>query len=110
MTAQLFRERPLLRDKVKKFKHFRMKEKNFSIPSGDTVQAVLFGVFASECYGMNWGMSLGLMVLVAISRVYFMCHWVGDTLFAFLIEFPVALGLVSLKEPAIRMVQHLFQK
>ena len=59
---------------------------------------------------MNWFVAAGITVLVAVSRVYFMCHWIGDTVFAVLIEGPMALGLIYLREPVIFIVRGMLAK
>ena len=105
-----YRDRPKLRENVLKYQHFRKKEKNFSIPSGDTIQAALFSYFLYYVYGVNWVIAAMITVLVAISRVYFMCHWIGDTIFAVIIEGPMALGLIYLREPVILIVKEIAAK
>ena len=59
------------------------------MPSGDTVQSMFFSMVMVLWYGADPGVMLLFHVLVAVSRVYFMCHWLGDTLAATLITYAV---------------------
>jgi hypothetical protein len=78
---KLLRSRPELDVSVKKPHHFRKKEKNNAMPSGDAIQSALFAVFLLEL-GLDpiW---VALFHLgVCLGRVYYMCHWVADTFVA----------------------------
>lgn len=73
---------------VKKPHHFRKKEKNNAMPSGDAIQGALFSVFLLFL-GLDplW---IGLFHLgVCLGRVYYMCHWVADTLVASILGYSI---------------------
>lgn len=59
------------------------------MPSGDSFQSAVFVVFLSTL-----GVSTWLLVLfhvgVCIGRVYYMCHWIADTLVATMIGVAMA--------------------
>ena len=82
------RSRPELNVNVKKPHHFRKKEKNNAMPSGDAIQGALFSVFLLFL-GLDplW---IGLFHLgVCLGRVYYMCHWVADTLVASILGYSI---------------------
>ena len=70
---------------------FRSKEKNCSLPSGDSIQATNFALtlfFVAENYNTYFSeQSLTCLlpsmvlfvILVMLGRVYFMCHYILDT-------------------------------
>ena len=60
--------------------NLRLKEHGtLSMPSGDTTQAALWSMLMTLFFH-QWAY-LGIIIpVVAFSRVYFKCHWVGDTL------------------------------
>ena len=61
----------------KKTQSLRKREKNNSMPSGDSMQVALFATF---CY-LNFGEPLWFLIvpIVMYGRVHFMCHYVADT-------------------------------
>lgn len=79
-----------------------MKEKNCAMPSGDTVQSMFFSMVMVMWYGVDPGIMLVFHVLVAVSRVYFMCHWLGDTLAASIITYPIGLIFLWLRSTALK--------
>ena len=61
-----------------KSSHLRKKESNKSMPSGDSCQAAIFAAFARINLGQNfWPI---VMLLAMYGRVYYRCHFVGDTI------------------------------
>lgn len=89
MDAVELRPRPDLNEKVKKSKRFRSKEKNCALPSGDTVQSMFFSMVLVMWFGVDPGVMMLFHVLVAVSRIYFMCHWIGDTIAATIMTIPL---------------------
>jgi len=66
------------------------------MPSGDAFQSAAFITFLSTL-GLN---TFGLIIFhvgVCIARVYYMCHWVGDTFVATIIGILVAQLLLTLQ-------------
>ena len=60
--------------------NFRSAEKNFSMPSGDTMQSATFWS-AMVAKGLIHPPTAILMVTcTSISRVYYCCHYFGDTI------------------------------
>ena len=59
-----------------------------SMPSGDTAQAANWCVLTYLFYESYF--SLMIIPLVALSRVYFRCHWIGDTIIGTIIGITVA--------------------
>lgn len=59
---------------------FRGKETNPSLPSGDSAQAAAFWIFMylEGCSGL--GLSVIFTLLTMYARVYYMCHYVLDTI------------------------------
>jgi hypothetical protein len=53
------------------------------MPSGDTIQSMFFTLVMIWWYGVNPLVMIVFHILVAVSRVYFMCHWLGDTVILF---------------------------
>lgn len=89
------RKRPLLLTKAGKFTFFRKSESNNAMPSGDSMQAANFIFFLLKYFYENeFGylsvfFSWFFVVIVCFSRVYFMCHYFGDTLMGSIIGFIV---------------------
>jgi len=89
------RPRPVLENIVKNIKKkthsLRKKEKNHSMPSGDSMQVALFATF---CY-LNFGETLWFFIvpIVMYGRVHFMCHYVADTVVGAFIALFVAFSL-----------------
>lgn len=64
------------------------------MPSGDAFQSAVFTVFLSTL-NLNPFMLLAFHLGVCIGRVYYMCHWVADTLVASIIGVVVARLVLS---------------
>ena len=66
------------------------------MPSGDTAQAALLVFFIKynfvEMYMMlgNWQFAAKLITLVAFGRVFYHCHYFGDTIMGALLGWAVA--------------------
>jgi hypothetical protein len=65
----------------KKPHHFRKKEKNHAMPSGDAIQSALFVVFL-HYLNVPFVYLIIFHVGVCLGRVYYMCHWIADTVVA----------------------------
>jgi membrane-associated phospholipid phosphatase len=59
------------------------------MPSGDAFQSALYVVFLHFLGLPLWGL-VCFHVLVCVSRVYYMCHWVADTMVSSLIGVLIA--------------------
>ena len=74
------RKRPSSEDGVIRKIDLRIKQgESFSFPSGDSLQAGFFSTFFFLLYGNVF--YLFVYPLVAFARVYYKCHWIGDTIF-----------------------------
>ena len=80
----------------------RTRETNCSFPSGDAAQASIYGVFFLQ-YFPNTFMVVGgpigatqFVITVCFARVYYQCHYVGDTMFGVMVGVTVSLILVKL--------------
>ncbi|CAD7942508.1 unnamed protein product [Amoebophrya sp. A120] len=61
------------------FKFPNLYKSKYSFPSGDTTQAANFGFFLCVFGGYVSGMYL-LLPMVAFARVFYVCHWIEDTI------------------------------
>eukprot|EP00392_Amoebophrya_sp_AT5.2_P017567 g17944.t1 len=61
------------------FKFPNLYKSRYSFPSGDTAQAANFGLFMFVFGGYVSGMYV-LLPLVAFARVFYVCHWIEDTI------------------------------
>mmetsp|Transcript_10032 Transcript_10032/g.11418 ORF Transcript_10032/g.11418 Transcript_10032/m.11418 type:complete len:181 (-) Transcript_10032:123-665(-) len=85
LKKYLYRERPNP-GKTARLMELRWNEHNGAFPSGDTLQSALYVGFvllnfppqAEDSYRQY--LLLLLVPLVAFARVYYHCHWIGDTL------------------------------
>lgn len=75
------------------------------MPSGDTVQSMFFSMVLVQWYGLDPGVMLIFHVLVAVSRVYFMCHWLGDTIAATVIIYPVGILFHWLRNHGLKSLE-----
>ena len=73
------RERPSRITSVKRICNMRDKEKNKSMPSGDTLACAYFIGMYYHVFNTSPVIFLCLP-LVALGRVYVHCHWIGDTI------------------------------
>lgn len=88
MKCVIARQRPALKDNVKRIFNVRNREKNCSMPSGDAMQAANFSV-VMICYLDNYW-AIYLIPFVMISRIFYWCHYITDTVVGALIG-----GIVS---------------
>ena len=77
MKATLRRVRPVF-ENWDWLQNLRGFEKNFALPSGDTAQASTFAFFIMFNYGNPF--FLYIIPTVAYGRIYYQCHWIGDTI------------------------------
>ena len=98
LKKTLNRERPPIKN-VSRLLNLRWNEHNGSIPSGDTLQCALFAGFMWLNYTftgsqmiLQWMLIFVLIPLVAFSRVYFHCHWIGDTIIGAVIGLGLSIG------------------
>ena len=87
------RPRPEINSNVKRLHNLRQKEKNFSMPSGDSMQAGNFAIVALFYFNISF---IGFLILpfVMFARIFYFCHYFFDTLVGALIGGGVSLGLV----------------
>jgi len=87
------RPRPEINTNVKRIHNLRKKEKNFSMPSGDSMQAANFAIVALFYFNISF---LGFLIIpfVMFARIFYFCHYFFDTLVGALIGGGVSLGLV----------------
>ena len=79
MKYTIKRERPRRRPDTTRLSDLRGKETGtYAMPSGDSAAAAVF------CYLVAFEMGLPqvylLLPLVMMGRVYYQCHWFGDTI------------------------------
>jgi len=65
----------------------RVKEKDFSFPSGHTYNATVTSVSLALCYGgiISLLLMVGLAILVAVSRIYLGVHYLSDVAVGFIL-------------------------
>ena len=87
------RPRPDINKNAKRLYNLRKKEKNFSMPSGDSMQAANFAIIALFYFNVSY---LGFIVVpfVMFARIFYFCHYFFDTLIGAFIGGCVSLGLV----------------
>lgn len=68
---------------------FRGKEKNHSMPSGDSLQAATFWTLLWYFNTVSWLTALIFIALTMIARIYYMCHYPTDTIVG------VAVGILN---------------
>ena len=79
MKKTIRRERPIKRLDTQRVSNLRDKENGtFSMPSGDSSAAAVWCALVST--QMGWSYIYILMPLVMMGRVYYQCHWIGDTI------------------------------
>ena len=93
LKYSLKRPRPDINKKVKRKYNLRKKETNFSMPSGDSMQAANFAVIALFYFKVSY---FGFFILpfVMFARIFYFCHYFFDTLIGAFIGGCVSLGLV----------------
>jgi membrane-associated phospholipid phosphatase len=91
MKIFLMRRRPTITTQRKHF-NLRKLESNNAMPSGDTAQSALWAGFIWIHFNYP-PIFLFIIPLVAFARVYYMCHWIGDTMIGAL--FGLSFALVS---------------
>ena len=78
LKAALARPRPPVGATPRRRCDLRTAESNAAMPSGDVAQAAAMGV--ALALTTRWPGWLALVPATAFGRVYFGCHWLGDTL------------------------------
>ena len=78
MKYTIKRERPVRRSDTTRLSDLRGKETGtYAMPSGDSSAAAVFCLLVYT--EMGWPLIYILMPLVMLGRVYYQCHWIGDT-------------------------------
>ena len=79
MKLTIKRERPKPRTDTTRLSDLRGKEVGtYSMPSGDSSAAAVFCMLVAAELGIP--LIYILMPLVMLGRVYYHCHWLGDTI------------------------------
>ena len=86
------RPRPEVNENIKRRHNLRKKEKNFSMPSGDSVQAGNFAIMLLTYFGYNYGFFI--IPFVMFARIYYFCHYVLDTAIGAILGISISLILV----------------
>ena len=89
----LKRPRPEINKSVKRIRNIRKKEMNFSMPSGDSMQAANFAVVALFYFKISY---FGFFILpfVMFARIFYFCHYFFDTLVGAFVGGSVSLVLI----------------
>ena len=94
LKYSLKRPRPEINKNVKRKYNFRDKETNFSMPSGDSMQAANFAII---CLFYLFGNYIGFIIipLVIFARIFYFCHYLFDTIVGAIVGLSVSycLGL-----------------
>lgn len=95
LKAFFKRPRPEINLNVKRLFNLRKKEKNFSMPSGDSIQAANFAIIAMFYFKVSF---LGFLVIpfVMFARIFYFCHYFFDTLVGALVGGGVSLAIAFL--------------
>ncbi len=91
------RARPSIKNVPKRIWNVRGKEIDCSWPSGDTAQAGIFVLYIllnqpflfEKIPGGQLTLAIGV-IHVAFGRIFFHCHYIGDTICGFLVSWFVA--------------------
>ena len=84
MKYGIKRERPKRRSDTTRISDLRGKETGtYAMPSGDSSAAAVFCALVAIEMGMP--QIYVLMPLVMLGRVYYQCHWIGDTVIGFFV-------------------------
>ena len=62
------------------------------------MQSMFFSMVLVQWFGVDLGVMLVFHVLVAVSRVYFMCHWIGDTVAATVLTYPLGVIFTMMRD------------
>lgn len=88
------RPRPNVKANIKRNFILRHKETNCSMPSGDAMQSANFAVILIYYFNCYYGVLL--IPFVMISRVYYFCHYVSDTVVGAVAGWVISYSLVLL--------------
>ena len=87
------RPRPEINKKVKRKYNLRKKETNFSMPSGDSIQAANFAIIALFYFKISY-FGFFLLPFVMFSRIFYFCHYLFDTIIGAFIGLSVSFCLI----------------
>ena len=82
------RPRPEINENVKRRYNVRKKENNFSLPSGDSMQAANFAIIFLYYSGSYIGFIL--LPFVMFARIFYFCHYLLDTVIGAIIGLGVS--------------------
>ena len=88
------RPRPEVNVLVKRRYNVRKKETNYSMPSGDSMQAGNFSIITLFYFNSYYGFLL--MPFVMFARIFYFCHYLFDTIIGVLIGMGVSYFLAFL--------------
>ena len=91
------RPRPSVKNLPKRLFNIRSNEIDCSWPSGDTAQASIFAIYIlliqpfifEKIPGGQFALAIWILH-VAFGRIYFHCHYIGDTIGGFIVAWFVA--------------------
>ena len=89
------RPRPEINKKPRRLYNLRKKEKNFSMPSGDSIQAANFAIMALFYFKISF-FGFILLPFVMFSRIFYFCHYLFDTIIGAIIGLSVSFSLIYL--------------
>ena len=92
LKYNLKRPRPEIKENVKRRYNIRKKETNFSMPSGDSMQAGNFAIIALYYFGSNYGFIL--IPFVMFARIFYFCHYLLDTVVGAIVGISISWILV----------------
>ena len=88
------RPRPNAKENIKRNFILRHKETNCSMPSGDAMQSANFAVILIYYFNCYYGVLL--IPFGMVSRVYYFCHYVSDTIVGAIAGWVISYSLVIL--------------
>lgn len=78
MKRYTARDRPKIRQNVRRLYNYRQNEKNCSMPSGDSMQAATWAMILYLYFGSALGFYIVPFVMYA--RIFYFCHFLSDTI------------------------------
>jgi membrane-associated phospholipid phosphatase len=77
LKRKIKRKRPEHKETIKRLTNLRKHEKNFSMPSGDSIQAANFAIILFHYF--NTSLGFYLVPFIMFGRVFYFCHYISDT-------------------------------
>ena len=81
---------------------------SYSIPSGDASQAALWCTLTQLFFSPILATPILVIFMVSFARVYYRCHWIGDTIVGSLLGITVAhISFHNFKDISILLVKYI---